>query len=83
MPVEHVNITLPVSLKEALDREVRQERTKRSTLIQHAVALYLRVARRKTLRELLREGYVEMAAESDAITQAFDALDRDVLRYAD
>lgn len=83
MPVEHLNITMPVGLREALDREARREHTKRSTLIQHAVALYLRVAEQKVLRESLREGYEEMAAEAQAVTQAFEALDREALKYAD
>lgn len=83
MAVEHINITLPVRLKAALDREARQEGTKRSTLIQQAVVLYLRVARQKTLREQLREGYVEMAAEARVVTKAFEDLDRETLKYAD
>jgi len=83
MPVEHLNITMPIRLKEAVDREARRERTKRSTLIQHAVRLYLRVSQQQMLRELLREGYVEMAAETRAVTRAFAALDRDALKYAD
>ena len=83
MPVEHLNITLPVTLKEALDQEVKREHTGRSTLIQKAVALYLRVVQEKGLRELLKEGYVEMAAEARSVTRAFDALDREALKYAD
>ena len=83
MPVEHLNITLPMDLKKALDHEAEREHTKRSTLIQKAVALYLRVAERKSLRELLKEGYVEMAAEAKAVTRAFETLDREALKYAD
>lgn len=83
MPVEHLNITLPIGLKEALDQEVRREHTRRSTLIQKAVALYLRVAEKKSLRELLKEGYIEMAAEAEVVTRAFQALDREAVKYAD
>ena len=82
MAAQHLNITLPVSLREALDQEVKREHTKRSTLIQRAVALYLRVAQTRDLRELLREGYVEMAAEARSVTKAFEALDRETLKYA-
>ena len=74
MPVEHLNVTLPVQLREALDDEARREHTKRSTLIQKAVALYLRVAEKTNLKDLLKEGYVEMAAEAKAVTRAFQAL---------
>lgn len=70
---------MPVRLKAALDREAKRERTKRSTLIQHRVALYLRVTGQRSLRDVLREGYVEMAAEARALAQAFEALDREAL----
>ncbi len=83
MPVEHLNITLPMDLKEALDKEVRREHTKRSTLIQKAVVLYLRVAGKTSLKELLRESYIEMAAEAKAVTRAFQTLDREALKYVD
>ena len=83
MPVEHLNITLPIGLREALDEEARREHTKRSTLIQKAVAFYLRVAHKQSLRELLREGYLEMAAEATAVTRAFQALDRESLKHVD
>ena len=83
MPVEHLNITLPIPLREALDQEARREHTKRSTLIQKAVALYLKVAKTQNMRELLMEGYIEMAAEAKAVTHAFQALDRESLKYVD
>ena len=83
MSVEHLNITLPIELKEALDQKVRREHTKRSTLIQKAVTLYLRIAEKKTLGELLKEGYIEMAAEARAVSRAFEVLDREVLKCAD
>ncbi len=83
MSVQHLNITLPIELKEALDQEVRREQTKRSTLIQKAVALYLRVAQKASLKELLKEGYIEMAAEARVVTQAFEALDREAMKYVD
>ena len=83
MPVEHINITMPTILREALDREAELERLKRSTLIQRAVALYLRLAKKKQLHALLREGYVEMAAESQEVTRAFARLDQASLRHVD
>ena len=83
MAVEHVNITLPVPLKTALDHEAKRERTKRSTLIQKAVVLYLRVAKQEQLHSLLREGYVEMASESRAVTRAFKKLDDETWSYVD
>ena len=35
--MEHINITFPLELKERLDKEAKQEKIKRSTLIQKAV----------------------------------------------
>lgn len=83
MLVERINITIPAALREALDREAEREQLKRSTLIQHAVALYLRVAEKKQLQALLREGYVEMAAEATGVTKVFEHLDRESLRHVD
>lgn len=81
--MEHLSITFPEDLKAALDREAKQERTKRSTLIQKAVRVYLRLKRRHALVNLLREGYQEMAPESDKIMRDFKSLDQESLRYAD
>ncbi len=55
----------------------------RNTLIQKAVALYLRVAGKKSLNELLKEGYVEMAEEATAVTQVFRVLNQEVLKYVE
>lgn len=83
MSVEHVNITLPITLKRALDEEAKREQTKRSTLIQKALTLYLRVVEQKNLRQLLKEGYLEMTAEARAVMRAFEQLDREALKYVD
>ena len=83
MPVEHLNITLPIDLRQALDHEAKREHTKRSTLIQKALALYLHLAKQESLRKLLKEGYVEMASETHAVVRAFEGLDRESLKYVD
>ena len=38
---------------------------------------------KKSLRELLKKGYIEMAAEAKAVTHAFRILDREALKYVD
>ncbi|MBI3617845.1 MAG: hypothetical protein HY210_06480, partial [Candidatus Omnitrophica bacterium] len=53
----YLNITFPEDLKKELDLEVRQERTKRSTLIQKAVRTYLKLKHQKAVDALLNEGY--------------------------
>ena len=81
--MEHLSITFPENLRAALDREARQEHTKRSTLIQKAVRIYLQLKRRKALTNLLKEGYREMAAESGEIMRDFKNLDSESLKYVD
>ena len=53
--MEHLSITFPERLREELDREAKRERTKRSTLIQKAVKVYLALKRRRAMAALLRE----------------------------
>ena len=83
MRTEHINITIPPELREAVDREARRERTKRSTLIQRAVRVYLGLARRKALRMLLAEGYAELSGEAKRLEREFARLDAESLKYAD
>lgn len=80
--MEHLSITFPERLREALDREAEREHTKRSTLIQKAVRIYLELKRRKGVEELLREGYEEMASEAGQLMQEFNQLDRESWKYA-
>ena len=81
--MEHLSITFPESLKIALDREAKKEHTKRSTLIQKAVRVYLQLKRREALGDLLKEGYQEMYCEAGRITSEFKNLDRESLRHVD
>lgn len=79
----YLNITFPEDLKRELDLEVKQERTKRSTLIQKAVRTYLKLKHQKAVDALLREGYQEMAAESENIMKDFEKIDRESWKHAD
>ena len=81
--MEHINITFPEDLKKDLDREAKKEGTKRSTLIQRAVKVYLKLKHRKTMINLLKEGYQEMSGESQKIARDFESLDRESLKYVD
>ena len=49
--MEYLSITFPEELKKALDQEAKREHTKRSTLIQKAVKVYLELKRRKHMTE--------------------------------
>lgn len=82
MRAEHINITIPPELREAVDRQARQEKTKRSSLIQKAVRVYLGLSRQKALRALLEEGYIELVPESKRLQREFERLDAESLRHA-
>ena len=79
----HLNITFPSELKERLDKEAYREKTKRSTLIQKAVRVYLAVKQRQAKEVLLREGYAAMVSESRKIMDDFKHVDRESLKYVD
>lgn len=79
--MEHLSITFPRDLRKALDQEAKRENTKRSTLIQKAVRVYLRLKRRHAVVALLKEGYQEMAGESAEMARDFKDLDQDSLKY--
>jgi metal-responsive CopG/Arc/MetJ family transcriptional regulator len=83
MKVEHINITVPPDLREAVDHQAHREHTKRSTLIQKAVRVYLGLSRQKTLRALLEEGYAELSSEAKRLEREFARLDAESLKYAD
>ncbi len=83
MKVEHINITLPPHIKNALDKEVKKTKTKRSTLIQKAVIVYLNLSRKQQLQRDLSEGYLEMAEETKKIMADFSAADSESLKYVD
>jgi metal-responsive CopG/Arc/MetJ family transcriptional regulator len=83
MKVEHINITISPDLREAVDHQAKREHTKRSTLIQKAVKVYLGLSRKQALRALLEEGYAELAAESKQLEREFARLDAESLKYAD
>ena len=83
MKAEHINTTIAPDLREAVDHQAKRERTKRSTLIQKAVRVFLGLSRQKTLRALLVEGYAELAPESGRLEREFARLYAESLKYVD
>ena len=83
MKVEHINITIPSELREAVDHQAQRERTKRSTLIQKAVKVYLGLSGRRAIRQLMEEGYREMAEEARRVGHDFERLDAESVKYVD
>ena len=83
MKAEHINITIPPELREAVDQQAKREKTKRSSLIQKAVRVYLGLAKSRALRSLLQEGYQELNQEARLLGQEYAKLDAESLKYAD
>jgi metal-responsive CopG/Arc/MetJ family transcriptional regulator len=81
--MEHLSITFPEDLRHALDHEARVDKTKRSTLIQKAVRIYLKLKRQGQMDELLKEGYAEMASVSTDVMRDFEQTDKESLKHVD
>ena len=81
--MEHLNITFPEDLKQALDLEAKSEHTGRSTLIQKAVRVYLELKRRQAIKALLKESYEEMASVNEQMVRDFEKLDQESLKHVD
>lgn len=69
----HLSITFPEDLKIALDKEARREHTKRSTLIQTAVKLYLGIKKRRELSEAMKQGYLAMSKTDKEINKEWES----------
>ncbi|KXG42597.1 ribbon-helix-helix protein, CopG family [Tepidibacillus infernus] len=54
-------ITLPQNLLQEVDGVVRKENLNRSELIREAMKLYLQERRKRSIRESMQKGYMEMA----------------------
>ena len=83
MKAEHINITIPPQLRQAVDQQAKREKTKRSSLIQKAVRVYLGLARSRELRLLMQEGYQELNQEARLLGQDYAKLDAESLKYVD
>ncbi|ABZ84278.1 ribbon-helix-helix protein, CopG family [Heliobacterium undosum] len=59
--LKRIQVTLPESLLDELDRVLMAEKMNRSQLIREAVNLYMSEHKRKVLRDQMRRGYAEMA----------------------
>ena len=75
----YLSITFPEALKRDLDREAKREGTKRSTLIQKSVRLYLELKRQKQTAKLLKEGYRAMSADSRRLSAEFVLFENEAL----
>ncbi|GBF11920.1 antitoxin EndoAI [Tepidibacillus sp. HK-1] len=58
---KRIMITLPQNLLQEVDGVVRKENLNRSELIREAMKLYLQERRKRSIRESMQKGYMEMA----------------------
>ena len=81
--MERLNISLPVELQVALDRQAKAEHTRRSTLIQKAIRFYLEVKKKRKTYDLLCEGYQEMYGVAKELQEDFKFADGDAFKDGD
>ncbi|PWI56966.1 CopG family ribbon-helix-helix protein [Sulfoacidibacillus thermotolerans] len=69
-----IAISMPPYLLDEVDVLVAEERNTRSDLIRKATAMYLRERKKQRIRELLQQGYQEMAVINLRLaSEAFEA----------
>jgi len=56
-----VIIGLPCNLLNEIDEMAKREKLNRSELIRQAIKMYLQDRKRKVIREMMQQGYMEMA----------------------
>ena len=83
MRAQHINITISPQLRVAVDQQAKREKTKRSSLIQKAVRVYLGLAKSRELRSLMQEGYQELNQEARLLGQEYAKLDAESLKHVD
>ncbi|MCU0500861.1 MAG: ribbon-helix-helix protein, CopG family [Anaerolineae bacterium] len=69
--MQRVMITIPPSLLQQIETMMTKTNSSRSQLIREALEQYLENQRRQELRELLKEGYLYRAEESQRLAQEF------------
>ena len=69
--MQRVMITIPPSLLQQVEEMAAKTNFNRSQLIREALEQYLEAQRRQELRELLKEGYLYRAEESQRRAQEF------------
>ncbi len=69
-----IAVSMPPYLLDEVDGLVAQERNSRSDLIRQATAMYVRERKKQRIRELLQQGYQEMAVINLRLaSEAFEA----------
>ena len=69
--MQRVMITIPPSLLQQVEAMMTKTNSSRSQLIREALEQYLETQRLQELRELLKEGYLHRAEESQRLAHEF------------
>jgi CopG family transcriptional regulator/antitoxin EndoAI len=78
--VKRIMISLPDNLLQEVDGIVASEKLNRSEFIREAMKLYISEKRKRTIREQMKKGYMEMAKINLALAGENFALEHEVSR---
>lgn len=67
--LKRIMISIPDSLLQEVDGIVAMEKLSRSQFVREAMRLYIEDRKRKTIRDLMRRGYQEMAVINLALAE--------------
>lgn len=81
--VKRIMISLPDNLLREVDGIVAAEKLNRSEFIREAMKLYIGERRRRTIREQMKKGYMEMAKLNLSLAGEYFALEHEVGRLYD
>ena len=71
---KRIMITLPQTLLKEVDGVAAREKSNRSELIRQAMKFYLKETKKRTIRDMMQKGYMEMASINLHIaSEAFQA----------
>jgi len=76
-------ISLPDNLLREVDGIVASEKLNRSEFIREAMKLYIQERKRRTIREQMKKGYMEMAKINLALAEESFAVEHEVSRFFD
>ncbi len=79
MSVEHINITIPTTLKNRLDAFLVKLKMKRSTFIQKAIVGYIKEKETQKIAKDLEKGYKLMALESEKDSEEWFDLEEEAI----
>ena len=81
--VKRIMISLPDNLLQEVDGIVAAEKLNRSEFIREAMKLYIQERKRRTIREKMKKGYLEMAKINLALAGESFTAEEEVKKFYD